>query len=261
MTTEPVLGYCTNVHAGADLEQAWANLKEFAPAVRRQACGDRPLGVGLWLSAQAATELVGGGRLDAFAGWLAEERLIPFTMNGFPYGNFHQTHVKHAVYRPTWYDRDRLEYTLTLFAILDRLLPQGDFGTISTLPIAWGEPGLTAEQRTAAAVDLGQVIRDLAKTEADTGRRMMLCLEPEPGCELQFTAQAIAWITEIVPTEADLPLDVCQRYLGLCHDICHAAVMFESQADVVRQVESAGVSIGKVQVSSAIRAKTLARLT
>jgi hypothetical protein len=39
----------------------------------------------------------------------------------------------------------------------------------------------------------------------------------------------------------------------VCHDICHAAVMFEDQAQVVRQYRSAGIRIGKVQISNAIR--------
>jgi hypothetical protein len=45
-----------------------------------------------------------------------------------------------------------------------------------------------------------------------------------------------------------------RRYVGVCHDVCHAAVMFEEQADVLRAYRAAGVRVGKVQVSSALRA-------
>ena len=33
---------------------------------------------------------------------------MPFTFNGFPYGDFHQSVVKHRVYEPTWADAERL---------------------------------------------------------------------------------------------------------------------------------------------------------
>ena len=51
-------GYCTNVHAGATLEATRANLERHALAVKERYSPDRPMGVGLWLSAKAAEELV-----------------------------------------------------------------------------------------------------------------------------------------------------------------------------------------------------------
>jgi hypothetical protein len=53
-----------------------------------------------------------------------------------------------------------------------------------------------------------------------------------------------------------LPVDqeLVRRYLGVCHDTCHASVMFESQADVIARYRDAGIGVGKVQVSSAVRA-------
>ena len=40
-------GYCTNVHAGADLPQTRANLERFALDVKRQVSPSAPMGVGL----------------------------------------------------------------------------------------------------------------------------------------------------------------------------------------------------------------------
>ena len=53
------VGYCTNVHAGATLEATKANLQRHALAVKRLYSPDQPMGVGLWLSARAAEELLG----------------------------------------------------------------------------------------------------------------------------------------------------------------------------------------------------------
>src|SRR5262245_26679909 len=88
------LGYCTNVHAGVDLEQTQANLERFARVVKRRFSPQAPMGVGLWLSASAARGLLDGQRLPPFAAWLAEVGLVPFTLNGFPYGDFHRRVVK-----------------------------------------------------------------------------------------------------------------------------------------------------------------------
>ncbi|MHC4910718.1 MAG: metabolite traffic protein EboE, partial [Planctomycetota bacterium] len=50
------VGYCTNVHAGTSLEQVLEGLATHAVAVRR-ALGWDELGLGLWLSNEAAEEL------------------------------------------------------------------------------------------------------------------------------------------------------------------------------------------------------------
>src|SRR5581483_5990677 len=44
-----------------------------------------------------------------------------------------------------------------------------------------------------------------------------------------------------------------RRYLRVCHDVCHAAVMFEPQAEVLGAYHAAGIEVGKVQVSAAVR--------
>ena len=41
-------------------------------------------------------------------------------------------------------------------------------------------------------------------------------------------------------------------HIRVCHDVCHAVVMFEEQRDVLRNYRSAGIGVGKVQVSSAV---------
>ena len=46
----PVLGYCTNVHAGASLAQTRENLQRHATQVKRLFSPDEPMGIGLLLS-------------------------------------------------------------------------------------------------------------------------------------------------------------------------------------------------------------------
>jgi len=187
-TEKSQIGYCTNVHAGTDMATIRAKLLEFAVPIADSL--DDPtakLGVGLWLPFSAAAELsIGDGAAD-FGRWLADHRLNPFTMNGFPFDNFHLPVVKHRVYRPTWGDSRRLEYTRLLAQILAVLQSaQGEdsaapVGSISTLPIGW--PGDDDDQEIErAGVNLRRLVSDLEKIERDTGRRTTVAIEPEPGC-------------------------------------------------------------------------------
>lgn len=244
------VGYCTNVHAGADSAALVANLRRHALAVKQRVSPDAPLGVGLWLSAEAARQLLASRGVSPLAGWLSENGLVPFTVNGFPYGDFHQPVVKYDVYRPSWCEQARVVYTTDLIEILDGLLPTGMAGSISTLPLVWGTPAPTAEQLALAAANLRQVAARLARLEQERGRWIRVCLEPEPGCALQRCDDVIRFFAQHLLAAGDEQRT--RRYLGVCHDVCHAAVMFEDQAESLERYRAAGIGVGKVQVSSAV---------
>jgi len=244
------IGYCTNVHAGVDLESTRANLAEHALAVKELVSPDAPIGIGLWLSARAARKLLATASAAEFAAWLAQVGLVPFTLNGFPYGDFHKDVVKHDVYKPTWADPQRTQYTLDLIEILDVLLPQGMEGSISTVPLMWGNPRPTPAQLSDCAANLKEVCERLTRLEAERGRLIYLCLEPEPGCVLERSHDVVRFFEEhLLPQGGEGQI---RRYLRVCHDICHTAVMFEEQEEALGRYRSAGIAVGKVQVSSAI---------
>ncbi|MFI4875137.1 MAG: metabolite traffic protein EboE [Blastopirellula sp. JB062] len=244
------IGYCTNVHAGANLAETEANLAQHAVRVRELISPGDPMGVGLWLSATTAQQLRDEARLARFREFLQENQLTPYTLNGFPYGNFHQAVVKHAVYEPTWCDPLRLQYTLDLATILDQLLPPGEEGSISTLPLAWGDPPLNEEKYAAAVANLVALTNELAKLEEATGRLIYVCIEPEPGCAIDTTTDMIDFFQRRLFPAGDPAL--LSRHIRVCHDVCHAAVMCEDQSAVLSQYAAAGIGVGKVQISSAI---------
>ena len=72
--------------------------------------------------------------LNEFKAFLTDNNLYVFTVNGFPYGNFHGTIVKENVYSPDWRSAQRVQYTCLLADILARLLPPDITGSISTVP-------------------------------------------------------------------------------------------------------------------------------
>ncbi|PQO44514.1 metabolite traffic protein EboE [Blastopirellula marina] len=250
MTIQSWTGYCTNVHAGANLEQTEANLKTHAARVQEILGHDQPLGVGLWLSASSARSLLEPGKLTAFSQLMQAYKWMPYTFNGFPFGNFHKTVVKHDVYLPTWWQPERLEYTKNLVTILHGLLAPGQEGSISTLPVAWGKPEPTEDQWNSTVENLLNLIEHLYQLEQQTGRLIYVCIEPEPGCLFDTTEDVIQFFqTRLFP--AGDPEQI-RRYLRVCHDVCHAAVMFEDQLTVLEKYAAAGILIGKVQISSAI---------
>jgi hypothetical protein len=251
----PTLGYCTNVHAGANLAETRENLQRHAVRVKELYSPTEPMGIGLWFSAASARELVQAKQVAPVADWLREQQLIPYTLNGFPYGDFHQRVVKHRVYEPTWWQPERLAYTLQLIDILDAILPPGEEGSISTLPIAWGLPCPDREQNQQAAMQLKQVAHYLHDLEERTRRLIYICIEPEPGCVFSLADDAIHFFEWQLFRDAggEENADIIRRHIRLCHDVCHAAVMFEDQADVLQRYAAAGIEVGKIQVSAALR--------
>jgi hypothetical protein len=158
------------------------------------------------------------------------------------------------VYQPDWSDEARLAYTIDLADILACLLPEGAEGSISTLPVGWGGDFRDAPQkRSAAGEHLRSIAAHLARIEAEQGRLIHVDLEPEPGCVLT-TSQDLVEFYEQNLLRADSE-KIVRRHLRICHDVCHAAVMFEEQSEALERYRRAGLAIGKVQLSSAIRAR------
>ncbi|MEM9020261.1 MAG: metabolite traffic protein EboE, partial [Planctomycetota bacterium] len=189
--------------------------------------------------------------------WMQDQGLAVYTVNGFPYGNFHEPVVKTRVYQPDWTTPQRYDYTLGLATILAELLPDEAEGSISTLPIGWpallcADPTDWHAQAKRAASRLHDLMHRLARIELDTGKLIHLDLEPEPGCCLDTAADVVAFFERYL---LNTPDEISVRgYLRVCHDVCHSAVMFEPQRDALAAYRDAGIKVGKVQISSAVRA-------
>ena len=235
----PLCGYCTNVHAGTTLEETVANLRLHAVAVREE-LGDSTLGIGLWIPESVLDQLKTRAEVHALRANLEHWGLFVYTMNGFPQRNFHAEVVKHAVYQPDWRTRARLEYTCRLAEILVDLAPDHlPELSISTLPVGWRAAVDDVEPAIGRLTELAEFLSGL---EERTGRLVHVDLEPEPGCWLD-TSQDVVRLFERLP-------ETSRRHLRVCHDICHSAVMFEPQAKAIETYRSAGIAIGKIQVSS-----------
>jgi len=263
-TEKPVhLTYCLNIHPGESWAEHLQAIRTHALAVRRNLGVTAPFGLGLRLGQRAAAELLAGSALAEFGAFLEANGLYVFTVNAFPYGQFHGIRVKEQVYAPDWRTSERVAYTVAVAEILARLLPPGLPGSISTVPgsyRAW--IGGLADERAVLA-GLGRAALALAELAERTGRGIVLALEPEPDClwdstdgivelfrRLQDapTLETVAEMAGADPGRLGMALD---RHLGVCVDTCHLAVGFEDPAAAIRTLVEKGIRIGKIQVSAA----------
>jgi sugar phosphate isomerase/epimerase len=236
------LSYCTNVHPAEDLAGIIAQLDTYATAVRRQ-LDNEVVGLGLWLAAPVAAALADTpSARQRLRRELAVRGFEVVTLNGFPYRSFQAPVVKHAVYRPDWTSRQRLEYTLDLARILAELLPEDAArGSVSTLPLGWAAGWGAGAERDAARL-LAELAKGLREVAGRTGRLVQVGFEPEPGCVIETTAQAVGALRAV---DTD--------WIGICLDLAHLACAWEEPAAALARLAAAGLPVVKVQVSAALQ--------
>src|SRR5688572_8618970 len=240
------LTYCTNVHPGESWQAVRTALTSHVLDVRRRVAPQPDFGVGLRLAAEACRELGQPATLAAARAELDALGLYVFTLNGFPYGAFHGTRVKERVYEPDWTKDARLDYTNALAHILAELLPEGQRGSISTVPGCF-KPSADARASQLMVQNLVRAVHTLVRIERDTGKLIQLALEPEPACFLEtsqetraffedqiWTSQSFELLAELAGLNRVAAERALRLHLGVCLDTCHAAVEFESPLEVLR---------------------------
>ena len=242
------LAYCTNIHPAETWKETFRAISTHAMEVRDQVVqAGEPYAIGLRLSARAARELLEGDRLEQFKTWLADENAYVFTINGFPYGDFHGTRVKENVFKPDWTTDERLDYTRQLFTILATILPEGVDGSVSTLPGSHKTFGADESAIFANLESLAVFLDELSET---TGRDFHLGLEPEPLGHFENSAETIAFFERMKAVSPD-PARVLRR-LGINYDACHFALQYEDARTSLDSLVEAGLRISKIHLSSAI---------
>ncbi len=258
------LTYCTNIHAGEPLHEVMSSLAKHLPDIKSRVAGSRPLGVGLRLGHAAASRLRDPGALADLKRFLADGNYYVFTINGFPYGAFHGRAVKENAYKPDWSDPHRQAYTDHLADILSELLPGGQEGSVSTVPCTF-KPW--AEGRLEAITEhLVRHVAHLVGIAGKTGQTIALALEPEPCCYLETIEETVAFFNGHLFGRAGVARlaalsglstaaaeSAMRRHIGVCYDVCHAAVEFEDPKTSVDRLRSSGILIAKLQLSSALR--------
>ncbi|MDO6388508.1 metabolite traffic protein EboE [Pontibacter sp. BT731] len=265
------LSYCTNIHPGETWEEVLKSLKEYLPTLKKNLSPNQPFGIGLRLSDLASRELAEQQSLADFQEWLTKNGLYVYTMNGFPYGGFHKQVVKDQVHKPDWTTHDRLEYTKRLAGILAVLLPAGMEGGISTSPLSY-KPWHHSQDQTdavlsAATENLLELVVFLLQLKHKTGKTIHVDLEPEPDGLLENSDEVIHYFNDWLLakgidklTQANLLNSTKAReaivaHIQVCYDVCHFALAYENPSEAFLKFSSAGIRVGKVQLSAALKVK------
>ena len=264
------LSYCTNIHQGDDWISHFEALKENFPLIKSNVSPHNAMGIGLRLSNRASLELSETEKLAEFKDWLKKEQAYVFTMNGFPYGEFHHGIVKDKVHRPDWTAPERYEYTKRIFSLLATLLPGNIEGGISTSPLSyrhWYKDETALKEATIHSTEhILKVVEHLVKLHKSTGKILHLDIEPEPDGLLETGREFIDWYENYLlpigkdylgkqlnytPAEAE---EVIKRHVQLCYDVCHFALGYENHSTVVQELHKKGIQVGKIQISAALKA-------
>jgi sugar phosphate isomerase/epimerase len=246
------LSYCTNVHPGRTVAEVEDGLDRFTLPIK--AGYGQDLAAGLWLAAPIIQELEASpDGVQRFADGLARRELTCYTLNAFPYGDFHSARVKENVYLPDWTQPNRLQYTLGCARALAAFLPQGAEGSISTVPLGFKPFEHPIDFADRCADQLIDLARGLDRLHSQTGKLIRLAIEPEPFCVIETTDETLQFFARLRERAADAgALDVVTTHLGVCYDVCHQAVEFDDVAASIRSLTAAKIRINKVHITCAI---------
>jgi hypothetical protein len=247
------LAYCTNVHRGETWSETFEALKTYTLAVRQRVAAGKPYAIGLRLSQRAAKELSEDSTFRDFQRWLERNQCYLFTINGFPYGQFHGTRVKERVYLPNWTSPERVTYTNLLFDLLAKLVPDDVEGSVSTVPCGFKESITGEEQWRMIRRNIWECVEHIARISERTGRKLHLGLEPEPLCTLETSGEVVKFFERMREEhQSDSRLG---EHLGVNYDTCHLAVEFEEPQEALGALIQNGIKISKLHLSSALKVR------
>ena len=297
------LTYCTNIHPSNTWEESFENIKKICLSLRKrfskkyfndpsqsssQSLGDLShnpdhstdhisnsslssfkFGIGLRLSNKETLSLQDPVALSEFKDFLLKENCYVFTINGFPYGDFHRTKIKEFVHSPDWLTRDRVEYTKRLVDILAFILPEDlEEGGISTNPLTYRhwiknkENLIEVFKKTT--LNLLSVVEHCLQTYEKTKKIIHIDIEPEPDGLLQTTEEMVSFFKEYLfdfgakylAQKLNVSFSEAKKYISrhlrVCFDICHTAVLYEEPASVLELYSKNNIRVGKIQISSAL---------
>ncbi|MEC9483718.1 MAG: metabolite traffic protein EboE [Halomonas sp.] len=258
------LTYCLNIHPTQTWEEVQAALTGPVRAVKAAVSPDTPFAVGLRFSAEAAHALASFESRAELMALLDRERYTAISVNGFPYGPFHGTSVKEQAYQPDWRSEERLAYTKALADLMASIAPAGEHVSLSTVPGTFKPLSVGAEADMAE--NLLRAVAHCVALKQRTAVSVAIALEPEPFCFLETIAETIAYfeqylysdiavqrLAELSGLSATDAASALPEHLGVCYDVCHAAVEFEDPVASISALRDAGIPVHKLQLSTALR--------
>jgi hypothetical protein len=145
---------------------------------------------------------------------------------------------------------------------LSRWIPKGFVGSVSTHTGSHKSFGGGADSADRIRRAWLRAAAELAHIEEESGKQIILSIEPEPFSRLETTSEVVAsfeklWGETLRRSAAEWSVSpgwlerAARRHLGVCFDVCHQAVEFEDCVTSIARLRAAGIAIGKIQASIA----------
>lgn len=246
------LMYCANVHPTSHTQDLIEVVDKYSSQIKHQR-GLESMCLGGWLNEALLQALC--QESEALLQWkqlLIQQKFLIKTLNAFPQAKFHGEQIKEKVYLPDWSMPERLKYTQTLADFIQQ--HQDIFAaqvTISTVPLGYKSTWSDTKNRQATTA-LITLANHLKKIHSESGVHIRVCLEMEPDCQLESVNDLVTYFKHHLNIDDNV---LVRDYLGICFDVCHQSVMHENITATVNKIRAAGIVIGKVQISSAIRVR------
>jgi len=250
----PVIAYATNCYSGDSFADLVRALRTEVAAVREQLGGEESVGVSLRIGAEQAREIAAKPELveDLRAALdAAGARVVG--ANAFPISAPKKGVYKDGIYRPDWRRAERVDATLRIARAIAGLVDEGRRAVLTSMTGTcrlW--PGGESIEVEEDCVDnIITCAEGLEEISAETGRDLVLALEPEPFTTAETCFECVAYFQEGL--YAGARAEVAVRRLGVNLDLSHCAVMFEDPAEVMDVFAREGVNLFGLHVSAALK--------
>lgn len=213
-----------------------------------------PFALGFWSDAVFVEQMADPGNFELVKKLLSDNNFYVFTLNAFPYGQFHETPVKEKVYLPDWTTDQRTGFTCRAADFLATILPAETPGSISTLPGGYKKALLESGSDFAEKIaeNLCRVARHLAQLAEEKGTHICLGIEMEPDCIWETPAEFIQFFEQYLSAD-----EIARDFIGVCYDTSHQELVGGVPGEGLQKLLAAGIKIAKIQLSSALKTAEL----
>ncbi|MEM7263214.1 MAG: metabolite traffic protein EboE [Planctomycetota bacterium] len=260
-----------NVHPSRTVDEFLSVLDRYVIPVRERMAPGEPFGLVPHLGRSLTRDLESRAQRERVREVLTAHDLRLFSINAFPLEDFHQPRVKEQVYSPPWTKSERSKLTNAIADVMADLMVEGTVGTISTLGGSYRAWGDTAKDHAKIAAEYAKTVVHLAELERESGVTIFLTVEPEPDTTFEVADDVIALFRDhLLAHVAKLigkPLGIgraraeetLHRFFQVNLDVCHQSVLFRDPVEEWKQLDRAGLRVGKLHVTNAIALRSPSR--
>jgi hypothetical protein len=247
------LSYCLNAFDfTSDWKYTLTEIDRCFNTVREMSgfSSDKMTGLGFWTSEFFLELMRDPDNFRYLQEFLEKRNYYISTVNAFPYGVFHNQPVKDKVYMPNWLNEKRVDFTIKAAEFLEKFLPDGGSGSISTLPGAYRRHirDYNGDSLRLIARNLEKTAEYLAYLYEKTGKKIRLGIEMEPDCIWETPDEFAGFYKKYM-----LPNRYSREYIGVCYDTCHQELIENGPGAGLEILERYEIPVVKIQLSAALQ--------